>query len=263
MRLIVLLSFLSLLTGCASSPQQEGGWFALRWIERPSENGPSTRASEEDLTRFELLSSYDHEQDSATFRQSIAALREGDVIAYRMGGLEATKGVLKGDLAKLGYGLLKYGHLAIVVADPGEATQLRLFSSESLKGPNIREDLATLKEHSFDVYRLDKWDRVDVQRFHEFVQLSMDKAGRWYGYDFSGMFGLWNSNLRPTRAEDIGHDYICSTVVVTALYYAGIELDAIQRSGIADVVTPLQVVASNGRVIGSPQGELIVEKGGN
>ncbi|MEJ2407549.1 MAG: hypothetical protein P8171_25460, partial [Candidatus Thiodiazotropha sp.] len=166
-----------------------------------------------------------------------------------------------GDLAKLGYGLLKYGHLAIVVDEQGDSGKLRLFSSESFKGPNTREDIATLKEHSFDVYRLDKWNRVDVQRFHEFVQLAKDKAGKWYGYDFSGMFGLWNSNLRPTRAEEIGHDYICSTVVVTALYYGGVELDAIQRNGIADVVTPLQVVASKGRVIDSPKGELVVEKG--
>lgn len=259
---VPVIAVLALLAGCATSAQREGGWFALRWIERPAEHGPSTQATEADQTRFELLYSYEHETDVALFAQKIAGLREGDVIAYRMGGWEATKGVLKGDLAKIGYGLLKYGHLAIVVTDPTDSSRLRVFSSESFKGPNIREDIDTLKTHSFDVYRLDKWERADTQRFHEFVQLARNKAGKWYGYDFSGMFGLWNSNMRPTRADEIGHDYICSTVVVTALYYSGIELDAIQRGGIADVVTPLQVVASRGRVIAIPSGELLVQTSG-
>ncbi|MEJ2407550.1 MAG: hypothetical protein P8171_25465, partial [Candidatus Thiodiazotropha sp.] len=94
---IVVLFVLTALTGCASSPEQKGGWYALRWIERPSSHGPSTMAAAEDQTRFELISSYDHEKDSASFGQATAKLREGDVIAYRMGGLEATKEVLKGD----------------------------------------------------------------------------------------------------------------------------------------------------------------------
>ena len=75
-------------------------------------------------------------------------------------------------------------------------------SSQALKGPNIREDIDTLKNHSWDVYRLNRWDRVDKKRFYEFVNLVRQKAERWYGYDFPGLFGLWNSNLRPIKPQD-------------------------------------------------------------
>lgn len=69
---------------------------------------------------------------------------------------------------------------------------------------------------------------------------------------FSGMFGLWNSNLSPKNPDDVGYDYICSTVVLTALYYAGLELGANRRDGILDLVTPAQVVDSKGRFIPLP-----------
>jgi hypothetical protein len=101
----------------------------------------------------------------------------------------------------------------------------------------------------------------DVGRMREFVSLSRARGEDWYGYDFSGMFGLWNSNLKPDRPGSIGHDYICSTVVVAALYYAGLQLDAIQRGGIADVVTPKQVVTSRGHFIPLPEVEIRLEKG--
>ena len=255
-----VLCALLLLTGCASSPQHEGGWFVLRWIERPAANGPSKHATTADHTHFDKIASYEHDDGKAAFDRVVAGLREGDVIAYRMGMLESGKEILTGHLAKVGYSMLKYGHLA-VLTEEGTPNKLRLFSSESFKGPNTAEGIDTLAGHSFDVYRLDKWDRVDVKRFHEFVRLAKAKAGKWYGYDFSGMFGLWNSNMEPRKPQEIGHDYICSTVVVTAYYYAGVELDAVQRGGIADIVTPLQVVSSDGRMVGAPQGELVAEAG--
>jgi len=260
-RLMSLLLLLAL-SGCTSAPHKEGGWFALRWMEWPNmQAGPSTKATEADRTRFEVVDSYDYNTDKALFEQKVADLREGDLIAYRMGLVESTLRLLTGDIAKASYGMFKYGHLAIVVADPADGSQLRLFSSESFKGANLDEGLDSLKSHRFDVYRLDQWDRVDIERFHEFVRMARHKAGHWFGYDFTGMFGMWNSNLRPSNTEEIGREYICSTVVVAALYYSGIELDAIQRGGIIDVVTPLQVVASRGRVIRPPQGEWAVESG--
>ena len=245
--------------GAAHADDKSSGWFVLKWMEKPSANGPSKQASPEDLAQFKQVHAFDHSADDAAYKITIDQLREGDVLAYRMGKWEARKKIFTGKLNNVAYRLYKYGHLAIVVRDPEDMSKLRIFSSESFKGPNMREGLDTLRTHSFDVYRLDKWARLDTARLNEFVQLSMEKAGHWYGYDFSGMFGLWNSNLKPNKPDEIGHDYICSTIVLTALYYSGLELDAYQRGGLLDLVTPAQVVASKGRLIKPPEGTLDVE----
>lgn len=206
-----------------------------------------------------MVGSFDHRAADATaFTQLLGQLREGDVIAYRMAAGEARKKILTGDVAKIGYRLFKYGHLALLVNDPATPGQLRIFSSQSFQGANLHEGLDTLSTHTFDVYRLDKWSRVDKTRINEFVQLALKKAGHWYGYDFSGMFGLWNSNLVPSKPDEIGHDYICSTLVLTALYYSGLELDAYRRGGLLDIVTPAQVVESKGRLVTPPEGTLDV-----
>ena len=240
-------------------PAKPSGWFILKWMEKPGANGPSKRAKPEDVTQFIQVHAFEREANDATFEKTLEQLREGDVLAYRMGKWEARKKIFTGKLNNVAYRLYKYGHLAIVVRDPEDMSRLRIFSSESFKGPNMREGLDTLRTHSFDVYRLDKWSRVDRTRLNEFVQIAMKKAGKWYGYDFSGMFGLWNSNLKPTKPEDIGHDYICSTIVLTALQYSGVELDAYKRGGLLDLVTPAQVVASKGRIITPPEVTFDVE----
>jgi len=260
-RLTHLLCFLCAMAylGAAQAEDKASGWFVLKWMEKPSANGPSKQASPEDLAQFKQVHAFDHGANDAAYTNTLDQLREGDVLAYRMGKWEARKKIFTGKLNNVAYRLYKYGHLAIVVRDPEDMSKLRIFSSESFKGPNMREGLDTLKTHSFDVYRLDKWSRVDTARLNEFVQLSMKKAGAWYGYDFSGMFGLWNSNLTPKKPEDIGRDYICSTIVLTALYYSGLELDAYQRGGLLDLVTPAQVVASKGRLIKPPEGTLDIE----
>lgn len=245
-RLLILAACGLLLGGCAASPKQ-GGWFALRWMEKPGPHGPSTQAPEEDRARFQQVLAFDAKDSDERFAQAASQILEGDVIAYRMNRKDSYRDILMLKLNKVGYQVFRYGHLAIAVTDPAEPSRLRVFSSESFKGPNLREDLTSLRHHDFDIYRLDKWERIDRARLHEFVDASIRKAGKWYGYDFMGMFGLANSNLRPTAPENIGHDYICSTVVVGALYYAGLELDAIQRDGLLDLVTPAQVVDSQGR----------------
>jgi hypothetical protein len=251
-----------LLGGCASTEKQ-GGWFALRWMEKPGAQGPSTRVAEEDLARFEQVLAFDAKEGDARFTEVSSQIREGDVIAYRMSLSDAYRDILKLKLSKVGYRVFRYGHLAIAVHDAAPAptlgAPLKVFSSESFKGPNLREGIETLRHHDFDVYRLNRWERVDKARLYEFVDASMRKAGKWYGYDFMGMFGLANSNLRPTTPENIGHDYICSTVVVSALYYAGLELDAIQRDGLLDLVTPAQVVDSRGRFFTAGNFQLQVE----
>lgn len=248
------------LSACSGSPKQ-GGWFALRWMEKPGAHGPSTLASEADTARFEAVLSFDAKDGDARFAEVSRQIREGDVIAYRMTWQDAYRDIAMLKLNKVGYRVFKYGHLAIAIAIDDRAGALRVFSSESFKGPNLREDIDTLRRHDFDIYRLNKWERVDRKRLYEFVDASMAKAGNWRGYDFTGMFGLFNSNLRPTAPENIGHDYICSTVVVGALYYAGLELDAIQRDGVLDLVTPAQVVESRGRLFTASAGSLEVVSG--
>ena len=152
----------------------------------------------------------------------------------------------------LGYRLFKYGHLAIVAEDPENREHKVLFTSQSKIGVNIDEDVDTLRTHNWDAYRLDNWDRVDKERFREYVNLCRKAAGHFFGYDFTGMFALWNDNLRPTEKSNIGSEYICSTAVLTILYYAGFESDAIRRDGWLDLVTPYQVVKATGRFIPLP-----------
>lgn len=180
--------------------------------------------------------------------------QEGDLIAYRKDKWEARKNIFqKAQINQIGYRLFKYGHLAIAIRESDDGNTLRLLSSQALKGPNIREDIATLKNYSWDVYRLIRWDRVDKKRFYEFGNLVRQKAERWCRHDFPGVFGLWNSNLRPIQPQDICRTYSCSTVILAALYYAGLELDAFHRSGIGDIITPLQIVRSKGRIVPLPE----------
>ena len=232
--------------------QRHQGWISLRWAEKPSPDGPSKDAAPADRTKFVPVCSFDRRQ-AHTFDTRRNNLREGDLIAYWMTKQEASDAIERGQLNKVGYGMLSHGHLAILVKDTNDKNKLRLFSSQSFKGPNIDEDIDSLANHSWDVYRLDKWNRVDKGRFYEFINLSIEKAGNWQGYDFTGMFGLWNSGIEPSHPEEIGQDYICSTVVVAALHYAGIKLDAVNRGGLLDLISPAQVVKSDGCLVRLPQ----------
>jgi hypothetical protein len=232
----------------------------LRWMEKPSPKGPSAKAEPEDRVRFSLVCSFDRKEGTDAFKRVVLQLKEGDVIAYRMPKDEARLAVLKGQLNKIGYRVYKYGHLGIVVSDLSITNVPFIFSSVGFKGPNCDDTFDTLLKHDWDVYRLDKWSRVDTNRFHRFVTYAVERAGKWYGYDFSGVLGLWNSKLTPETLEEVGHDYICSTIVVAALYYSGVELDAVRRKGIADVLTPRQVVDGGGRIIPLPDAEISAEK---
>ncbi|MBI3877445.1 MAG: hypothetical protein HY300_16060 [Verrucomicrobia bacterium] len=244
--------FVLILLGACQSTRDPGGVFYLRWIEKPVSNGPAAQTDPADQTRFHHAFSFDRSSGSAAFALASSQLREGDVIAYRLGKLEADSRIITGRLNSVGYRLLRYGHLAIVVHDSQSSDKLRLFSSESFGGPNLHEGVDSLKAHDWDCYRLEHWERVNTSRLYEFIRLAMEKAGNWRGYDFIGMFGLWNSNLHPDRPSEISTKYICSTTVLAALYYAGVELDAVHRGGVADLVTPLQVVNSPGRFIQAP-----------
>ena len=252
--------FMAVLGGCAVTEKHDG-WFFLQLMELPAARGPSTKAAPEDVVRFDEVLSYTARRDASAFAQVRSQIREGDLVAYRMSRWDAYRDVLLLRLNKLGYGIFRYGHLAIVVRDPAQPGTLKLFSSQSFRGPNLDEGLDTLATHDFDVYRLDQWPRVSRERLDEFVTATVAKARGVFGYDFLGMFGIANSNLRPADPAEIGYDYICSTVVIGALYYAGVELDAIRRDGLLDLVTPAQVVNARGRLIALPQVRLGIESG--
>ena len=230
----------------------------FRWVEKPSSHGPSTLAAPEDVAEFQLLVSHDEPTDAAIFESATSKLRVGDVIAYRMDRRQLRLDLLKGHLNKISYGVLRYGHLALIVSDPAKPTQMRIFSSESAKGPNIDEGLAGLQGHDWDAYRLNQHPRLNATRLAEFVSVTLARANRTRGYDFSGMFGLWNANLRPRRPEEVGNEYICSSLVATAFYYAGVELDGIRHRAF-DLLTPLQVVAGRGRIVALHDVELEIE----
>ena len=238
----LFLLLLLCLAGAACT-QSDRGLFVMRWVEKPMYSEDMQDVPEEKRLHFDKVGGYTEEDEG--FADVMQGLREGDVIAYRMTTKESSGDVLKGRLNSVGYRVLDYGHLAILTQVDGNET-LKLLSSQSFKGPNTKEDVHTLKDHSFDVYRLNRWDQVDLNRFHDFVQKSQEKAGNWIGYDFSGMFGVWNSNLRPNDAKAIGHDYICSTIVAAALYYAGADMKVSGRAGWLDLVSPRQVVTSHG-----------------
>lgn len=241
---ILVLAFM---LGCALIPNDahHKGLYVLRWVETPNPKGPSTAADPADVVHFNKFTSYEQGQDFAAAK---ALLREGDVIAYTKSHREVTADMVKGGFNSIGYGLLEYGHLAIIVQDDSTTGGLRMFSSQSFLGPNTKEDIDTLAKHNWDAYRLDQWDRVNTGRLNEFVRLAEEKAGNWYGYDFSGMFALWNSNLTPSDSRTIGRDYICSTIVLAALYYSGVQLDAVRNGGYLDLCSPRQVVTSPGRL---------------
>lgn len=259
MKLIASLCLL-FLVGCSTGTRdtQNRGLYVLRWVEKPSSGGVSQQADPKDRTKFDFVTSFD-QQEPGSFADRKRQLREGDLVAYWMKKNESRQAILKGDVNKIGYRLLDYGHLAMLVKDPENPKKLLLLSSQSFKGANTKEDIDTLRDHSWDAYRLDQWKRIDQARLREFITHANSKAGHWAGYDFSGMFAMWNSNLKPNHLDKVGRDYICSTIVVAALYYSGLELDAVQRKGLLDLVSPKQVVTSKGRIIPVPEVELKAE----
>jgi len=243
---------LAVCSGGCFGTRAHDGFFLLRWVEKPSNRGLWEETPKRDRCEFSRVAVFDHRKDGARFAEIRDGLREGDVVGYWLSGGEVGRALVRGRLTKVLYGLFKYGHLGILVEDPEEPGRLVMFSSEGFKGPNVTEDVEALEGHSFDVFRLDQGSRLDVERLREFARLSMEKAGKWTGYDFSGMFGLWNDELQPSQPEEIGKEYICSTTVIAALYYSGVELETTHRRGVLDVITPLQVVASKGRIIVLP-----------
>lgn len=192
------------------------------------------------------------EIDTEAWNDLASRLQVGDVIAYRKEKWSARRELFtKGKLTVIGYRLFKYGHLAIVVEDPDAPGRKVLFTSQSVKGVNVDEDADSLQTHNWDAYRLDKWDRIDLGRIREGILRCKEKSGNFFGYDYTGMFALWNEDLKPEHTKDFGTEYICSTSVVTLLYFGGFESDATPRQEL-DLITPYQVVRAKGRFVKPP-----------
>ena len=177
MKNLQLILLIICLTGTGRTKSGRG-WLVMRWVEKPVYSEGMKDVPEEERLHFDQAGGYTEGDEG--FAEIKKTLREGDVIAYRMSGKESRTDLVKGRLNSVGYKILDYGHLAILTHVEGNET-LKLLSSQAFKGPNTEEDVNTLEEHSFDIYRLNRWDKVDIGRFHEFVEKSQEKAGTWIG----------------------------------------------------------------------------------
>ena len=110
------------------------------------------------------------------------------------------------------------------------------------------KDIDSLRMRNWESWRLDKWDRIDIEKINQGVKSCREKSGHFFGYDYSGMFSIWNENLKPETVKDFGDEYICSTAVVTLLYFGGFESDSTPRQEL-DLITPFQVVRAKGAFI--------------
>lgn len=203
------------------------------------------------LTFFGLRGSFlkTNELSDSEWKQISDRIKIGDVIAYSKEKWSARRELLaKGKATVIGYRLFKYGHLAIVVEDPEQPGRKVLFTSQGQKGVNIDEDIDSLRKRNWESWRLDKWDRIDIEKINQGVKSCREKSGHFFGYDYSGMFSIWNENLKPETVKDFGDEYICSTAVVTLLYFGGFESDSTPRQEL-DLITPFQVVRAKGAFI--------------
>ena len=207
------------------------------------------------LTFFGLRGSFlkTNELSDGEWKQISDRIKIGDVIAYSKEKWSARRELLaEGKATVIGYRLFRYGHLAIVVEDPDNPGRKVLFTSQGQKGVNIDEDIDSLRTHNWEAWRLDKWDRVNIEKIKEGVVSCREKSGHFFGYDYTAMFSIWNEDLKPEKVKDFGDEYICSTAVVTLLYFAGFESDSTPRQAL-DLITPYQVVRAKGAFIDSPK----------
>ena len=218
------------------------------WIQRAFVPRPSRLAEPEDRLEFERVARFRRQNGEAGLRKETALLQEGDLIAARLGKLKAGSDLfLKGKTYAAGYTFFKYGHLDLVLRDPGGGDELVLFTCNGTDGVNAKHHLSDLGNRDWDVYRMKDWSRIDRERLLEFVRTSINKGKGAESYDDLSAVGFRNANLKPRTQADIGGGYTCSTVIAAALYYAGVELDQTRSSSHIDIVTPKQVVTSKGR----------------
>ncbi|MES2706535.1 MAG: hypothetical protein V4726_08025 [Verrucomicrobiota bacterium] len=177
----------------------------------------------------------------------LAEMRPGDVIAFHMSHREALGHLRRGNIQKLPYELFRYGHITLVVPEPGKpwrAGHFRLLQIAMKQAANAREGPDYLKGKSWVVYR-PPFGSVDVQKLREFTgRVTVSAADPKKAYDYRGTTGLKNAPWQASVPEEIGHKYSCATLVAAGLHYSGYRLNAVRRGGWFDIITPRQIVES-------------------
>ncbi|MBT8044846.1 MAG: hypothetical protein KJO79_07840 [Verrucomicrobiae bacterium] len=222
---------------------------APRWIKPTAAEVKAHTHSGEKRTNFTRIASFT--KGDSGFKDVRNKIQEGDVVAFRMTSKEKRNGLLHGNIKTFSYILLKYAHMAIVVRDPDDPAVMRLYTSQGARGPNIIDDIDHLEHHTIDVYRLNHWRQLDLNRLREFVSTSVQKKNKIFAYNFIGMVGIYSNHLEPHTPSEIGDDYMCSAAVAAALHYAGLDLDAVRCCEVFNMVSPLRVITSTGRIIPS------------
>jgi len=218
------------------------------WLQRAFVPRPSRLANPEDRLSFKPVTSYRRNMGEAGLTEKIKLLKEGDLVAASLGKIESGHDlIVNRRLNYIAYTVLDYGHLDIVVNDPGGSDEKVLFTCQSFEGVNAKRRLQDLGNRDWDAFRISNWERVDRDRLYNFIRIGIERGQNEDTYDNLSALGFRNANLKPRTKDDIGGGYICSTAVVSALYYAGVELDNMRSSSYIDLVSPKQVVTSKGR----------------
>ena len=219
------------------------------WLQRAFVPRPSRLAEPKDRLFFEPVTSYRRNMGEAGLVEKIKLLKEGDLVAASLGKIESSHDlIVNRRLNYIAYTVLDYGHLDIVVIDPEGSDEKVLFTCQSFEGVNAKRRLQDLDNRDWDAFRMTNWERVDRERLYEFIKIALDLGrNKDAYYDNLSAIGMRNANLKPVSKNDIGGGYICSTAVVSALYYAGVELDNMRSSSYIDLVSPKQVFTSEGR----------------
>ncbi|MED5453590.1 MAG: hypothetical protein VX961_03580 [Verrucomicrobiota bacterium] len=218
------------------------------WLQRAFVPRPSRLADPEDRLSFEPVVSYRRSMGESVLIEKIKELREGDLVAASLGKFESGRDlIMNRRLNYIAYTVLDYGHLDIVINDPEGSGDKVLFTCQSFEGVNAKRRLKDLVSRDWDAFRISNWDRVNRERLYDFIKIGIERGQNAETYDNFSALGFRNANLKPVNKDDIGGGYICSTVVVAALYYSGVELDNMRSSSYNDLVSPKQVITSKGR----------------
>ena len=228
------------------------------WLQRAFVPRPSRLANPEDRLSFDPVTSYRRKMGEVGLNEKIKLLKEGDLVAASLGKIESGHDlIVNRRLNYIAYTVLDYGHLDIVVNDPEGSGEKVLFTCQSLEGVNAKRRLQDLGNRDWDAFRMTNWKRVDRDRLYDFIRIGIERGQNEDAYyDNLSAVGIRNANLKPRTKGDIGGGYICSTAVVSALYYAGVELDNTRSSSYIDLVSPKQVVTSKGRFFRPVDAEL-------
>ena len=249
---VLILSLLTLSSGCLISDKAivpKPSWLQRAFVPRPSH-----LADPVDRLSFEPVTSYRRNMGKAVLNEKIKLLKEGDLVAASLGKIESSHNlIVNRKINYIAYTVLDYGHLDIVVYDIKGSGEKVLFTCQSFEGVNAKRHLQNLDNRDWDAFRMPNWERVDKDRLYDFIRTGIARyQSEDAFYDNLSAIGLRNANLNPRTMDDIRGGYICSTAVVSALYYSGVELDNMRSSSYIDLVSPKQVVTSKGRFFNPP-----------